>query len=420
MMQQHNEHQMLLAVPAGWHHASGRANQLAAAARPHSTGSGGSQGAYRRRLSAAASSAAGGSPRGCVLGGGVDMGEERAWELYECADLLVQQLSVDSEETLSWLDKADRKRELAATRQLEAGTPLPAAISAAQVQQLLEVLSGVIGMQPAGMAAFLRKWPRYLACEPAQARGVACFLREELGATASKAASLLRRHPRVLAMEADILRQRRDAWQRSLGLSDAQLAKVLSALPAPMSYTVTGIEQQSAAVLAWCCALGWTSEEITNVLLRDPRILQRDALSLQSNFDSFMGMCGLSHEEAVAICHSTPNVLVKNVATPGNKRKLDFLQQVIGRPAAALAQSPLYIARSLENVIAPRTFFWRARGRELSPSLSPLETSWPKFYKSCDCNETEFGEWLAAWRLTPEGRLWGSKVAEATAESRRQ
>ncbi len=411
---------MLLVVPAGGHHASGRAYQPAASARPHSTGSDGSQGAYRRRLSAAASSAAGGSPQGCVLGRGVDMGKERAWELYECADLLVQQLSVDLEEALRWLDKAARKRELAAARQLEAGAQQTAAISAAGVQQLLDVLSGVIGMQPAGMAAFLRKWPRYLACEPAQARGVACFLREELGPTASKAASLLRRHPRVLAMEAGVLRQRRDAWQRSLGLSDAQLAKVMSALPVLMTYTVTGIEQQAVAVQAWCRTLGWTADDVAAMVSIRPMILQSDISTLQTNFDSFMGMCGLSHEEAVAICHSTPNVLVVNMATPGNKRKLDFLQHVIRRPAAALAQSPLYIGRSLENVIAPRTFFWRARGRELSPSLSPLEYTWPKFYKSCDCKEAEFGEWLAAWRLTPEGRRWGSKVAEATAESRRQ
>jgi len=46
-------------------------------------------------------------------------------------------------------------------------------INMAQVHQLLDVLSGIIGMQPADMAAILRKWPRDLACEPTQPRSVA-------------------------------------------------------------------------------------------------------------------------------------------------------------------------------------------------------------------------------------------------------
>ncbi len=407
-MQQHNEHQMLLAVPAGWHHASGRANQPAAATRPHSTGSDGSQGACRRRLSAAASSAAGGSPQGCVLGGGVDMGEERAWELYECADLLAQQLSVDSEEALSWLDKAARKRELAAARQLEAGTPSPAAISAAQVQQLLDVLSGVIGMQPAGMAAFLRKWPRYLACEPTQQCGVARFLREELGLTAGRAASMLCYQISVLFTEVGVLRQRRDSWQRTLGLSDAQVVKVVGGHPRLITYTVSGIEQQAAVVLGWCRARGWTAGEVAEVVSKQPKILQCKFLTLQTNFDRFMSMCGLSQEEAAAICHTSPDVLVKNMATPGNVRKLEFFQRVIGRPAAALAQSPAYLNRTLADVTAPRTYFMRARGRQLQRTLGYLREGQPTFCRRCGCTEVEYKEWLAAWRQTPEGRLWGA------------
>jgi len=125
------------------------------------------------------------------------------------------------------LSKAARKRELAAAKQLETGALQMAAttgINMAQVHQLLDVLSGIIGMQPADMVAMLRKWPRYLACEPTQPRSAGRFLREELGLTAETAASLLRQTPWLLAMEVDILQQRRSAWQRGLGLSDAQLA----------------------------------------------------------------------------------------------------------------------------------------------------------------------------------------------------
>ncbi len=188
LMQQYSGHQMRWAVPAGRHRVEGTASSAAAAAGPHGIGTGGSSQRTRRR-SAAASSAAARSQEGCVLGGGVS--EEQAWELYECADLLARQLGVDSDEALSWLDKAARKRELAAAKQLETGALHMAAttgINTAQVHQLLDVLSGIIGMQPAGMAAMLRKWPRYLACEPAQPRSAGRFLREELGLTAETAA----------------------------------------------------------------------------------------------------------------------------------------------------------------------------------------------------------------------------------------
>ncbi len=103
------------------------------------------------------------------------------------------------------------------------------------------------------------------------------------------------------------------------------------------------------------------------------------------------------------------------MATPGNERKLDFLQRVIRRPRADVVQIPVYVSRSLENIIAPRTYFMRARGRELSRTLSYLRETYPAFCKRCGCTEAEFGEWLTAWRQTPEGRLWGDKAATSAA-----
>ncbi len=417
LMQQYSGHQMRWAVPAGRYRVEGTASSAAAAAGPYGIGSGGSSQRTRRR-SAAASSAAARSQEGCVLGGGVGSSEERAWELYECADLLAQQLGVDFDEALSWLDKAARKRELAAAKQLDTGTLQMAAttgINTAQVQQLLDALSDFIGMQPAGMAAMLRKWPRYLACEPAQPRNAGRFLREELGLTAETAASLLRQNPRLLAMEVDILQQRRSAWQRGLGLSDAQLAKIIGGQPQLMSYTVTSIEEQAAALLAWCRACGWTAGDVAKTVSTEPRLLTSDCSTLQTNLDRFVDVCGLSQEQAAAACRSWPTVLITNMATPGNERKLDFLQRVIGRPRADVVQFPVYVSRSLENVIAPRTCFMRARERELSRTLSYLRETHPAFCKACGCTEAEFGEWLTAWRQTPEGRQWGGKAATAAA-----
>ncbi len=422
-MQQHSGHQMRWAMPAGRHRVEGTASAAAAAAGPHGIGSGGSS-QRTRRQSAAAISAAARSQEGCVLGGGVGSGEERAWELYECADLLARQLGVDSDEALGWLDKAVRKRKLAAAKQLETGALHMAATTdynTAQVHQLLDVLSGIIGMQPADMAAMLRKWPRYLACEPTQPRSAGRFLREELGLTAEMASSLLRQTPWLLAIKVDILQQRRSAWQRGLGLSDAQLAKVLGRQPHLMTYKVTGIEEQAAAVLAWCRARGWTADDVVKMASRDPRLLARHFSTLQTNLDRFVHVCGLSQEQAAAVCRSWPTVLITNMATPGNERKLDFLHRVIGRPRADVVQLPVYLSRSMENVIAPRTYFMRARGRELSRTLSYLREAHPVFCKRCGCTEAEFGEWLTAWRQTPEGRQWGGKAAtSAAAEPQRQ
>jgi len=423
MMQQYSGHQMRWAVLAGRHRVEGTASSAAAAAGPHGIGTGGSSQRTRRR-SAAASSAAARSQQGCVLGGGVGSSEERAWELYECADLLARQLGVNSDEALSWLDKAARKRELAAAKQLETGALQMAAttgINTAQVHQLLDVLSGIIGMQPADMAAILRKWPRYLACELTQPRSAGRFLREELGLTTGTAATLLRKTPWLLAMKVDILQQRRSAWQRGLALSDAQLARIIGAQPRLLTYTVTGIEEQTAALLAWCRARGWTADDVVKMGSTQPMMLARHCSTLQTNLDRFVDVCGLSQEQAAAACRSWPTVLINNMATPGNERKLDFLQRVIGRPRADVVQFPVYVSRSLENVIAPRTYFMRARGRELSRTLSYLGEAHPVFCKRCGCTEAEFGEWLTAWRQTPEGRQWGGKAATAAAaEPQRQ
>jgi len=102
------------------------------------------------------------------------------------------------------------------------------------------------------------------------------FLREELGLTTGTAALLLRKTPWLLAMEVHILQQRQSAWQRGFGLSDAQLAKVIGRQPHLMTYTVTGIEEQAAAVLAWCRARGWTADDVVKMASTEPRLLMLD------------------------------------------------------------------------------------------------------------------------------------------------
>ena len=214
------------------------------------------QQAGRQRTAAATSKPAGDTPHDEPSGGAAaDAAADPIWEA-EYADLLAQMLDVTPAEAAGWLSKAACKRTLAAGKQLQNGTAHTTAISAAEARQLLDVLSGIIGMQPADMVAMLRKWPRYLACELARPRGVGFFLREELGLTASQAVVFVGTWPQLLGMDVAVLRQRRDAWQRSLSLSDAQLAKVTQGQPRLMSYTVTGIEEKAAALLAWCRAAG--------------------------------------------------------------------------------------------------------------------------------------------------------------------
>ncbi len=276
------------------------------------------------------------------------------------------------------------------------------------------------GMPAAGMAAALRKWPRYLACEPAQPRGTARFLRAELGLTAKQAASFLRTWPQLLGMEAGVLRQRRDALQCSLVLSEAQLTTAIRRMPMLLAHSVSGIQQQAAGLLVWCHARGWTADGVAEMVSKEPRIMQCAFSTSQTNFDRFVDMCSLSQEQGVALCCSSPSVLVRNMATLEIKRKLGFLQRVIRRPAADLAQSPAYLGRPLENVIAPRAYFMRASGKQLSPSLHEMSLTWARFYKACGCTEAEFEEWLAAWRRTPEGRQWGSDAGTAPATSPRR
>ncbi len=334
-------------------------------------------------------------------GGGASGGGERDWELYECADFLAQQLGVSLEEAIDWLDKAARKRALAAARQLP-GDAL-AAISLAEVQQLLDILSGVIGMPRAGMATVLRSWPRYLACQPAQARSVACFLREELGLTAKQAATLLRTRPQYLSLEVGLLKKRREALQRSLGLSDAQLARAGGSQSLLLGLNTIGIEQNASALLAWCGELGWAADEVAQMVSSRPSILTSSVATMQANLGRLMEVCSLSQQEAALVARSWPDVLYRSLDTSSTLSKLDFLEQVIGRPLAALGRALSYISLSLPNTIAPRTYFMRERGQRLSPTLRYLRSGLPDFCKQCRCTEVEFAEWVAAWRRRTGG-----------------
>ncbi len=359
-------------------------------------------------------------------GGGGSMAAHAGWE-RACADFLAQALDVSSAQAAGWLDKAARKNELAAAKQASGGeqhTAAPAVIRLAEVQQLLGVLSSVFGMQPAGMAALLRKWPRYLACEPAQPLGVARFLRQELGLTAAKAAAFALYRPVMLCMAVEELRQRRGAWQRSLGLSGKQLERVLRGHPRLLTYSVSGAEQHASALVEWCSSYGWTCDAIAGLVSAAPELLGRSTLRLQTNFDRLMAARGLSQQQAVAAISAWPEMLVMNMAMPSKVRKLTFLQRVIRRPVAVLARSPSYLAYSLETRIAPRTCFRLERGMDLGPTLSYLRDGWPTFYRACACTEAEYAEWLAAWRQTPDGVEWGSKAdagaAQAAAAALRQ
>ncbi len=344
-------------------------------------------------------------------GGGASGGGERDWELYECADFLAQQLGVSLEEAIDWLDKAARKRALAAARQLP-GDAL-AAISLVEVQQLLDILSGVIGMPRAGMATVLRSWPRYLACQPAQARSVACFLREELGSTAKQAATLLRTRPQYLSLEVGLLKKRREALQRSLGLSDAQLARAGGS-----QSLLLGLKHHWHRAEGFCAAGvvrrarldgGWVAQMVSS----RPSILTSSVATMQAKLGRLMEVCSLSQQEAALVARSWPDVLYRSLDTSSTLSKLDFLEQVIGRPLAALGRAPSYISLSLPNTIAPRTYFMRERGKRLSPTLRYLRSGLPDFCKQCRRTEVEFAEWVAAWRQTPDGRKWGSKTPAA-------
>lgn len=298
-------------------------------------------------------------------GGGSDELAHPGWE-PACACFLAQELDISSAVSAGWLDTAARKFVQDAAKQPARDTSqAPTMINLAEVQQLLDVLSSVIGMPPAGIASVLRKWPRYLACQPAQPRGVACFLRQEVGLTAKQAATLLRAKPVLLGKAVEVLRQRREALQRSLGLSDAQLQRVIGGVPTLLTFSAAGIEERYCELQEWCNECGWTSAEVAEMVSAQPPMLKNSIATLQTNFDRLVELCSFSQQEAAAVVRSWAHVLHSSMDTPNNLRKLDFFKHVIKRPLAALAHAPAYVSYSL-------TYFIRERGNQLSPSLRYL------------------------------------------------
>lgn len=154
----------------------------------------------------------------------------------------------------------------------------------------------------------------------------------------------------------------------------------------------------------------WKTDRLRSPFMtrRQPHLLCLDAAKLQRNVDELEGACGYSPARAEDLVRDNPELLLHNLASPRNLRKLEFLSEVIGRPTGHIDQFPAYFNCSLGRNIAPRTYVLMARGLPLSPSLSYLRVSAALFPQRVGMTAKEYEEWVAAWRTTPEGRKWGA------------
>lgn len=136
--------------------------------------------------------------------------------------------------------------------------------------------------------------------------------------------------------------------------------------------------------------------QMAHILARQPGLRTRSVPSLQRHLDWLLTNCNLERQLAADVICGNPDLLRCNMTTPKMERKLLFLEEVVGRPQACVARLTGYLTSSLEDRIAPRAYFMRARRRQLSPSLSYLALTPAKFCKLCGCTEAEFVDWRAA------------------------
>jgi len=178
----------------------------------------------------------------------------------------------------------------------------------------------------------------------------------ELGATAEQAAKaegqLL---PSIAnALEPDIIQQRCDLLQQQLGLSKAELLKVVLRLPAVLSYSVEVREKKLKALQQ---RLGLSDTELKTVVLRLPAVLGYNVEVLEKKLKALQQRLGLSEAELRKVVLRLPPVLSysveKNVLP-----KLDWLQQRLGLREAELQQVvlrlPPVLGLSVEKNLAPK------------------------------------------------------------------
>lgn len=366
-----------------------------------------------------------------------------------CSAFLAKQLDVSPDEAADWLNMAARKRELAAARTANGGDQPADIIRLADMQLLLTTLGGDGGMSAAGIRKLLAGRPRLLLAAEAEAiADVVCFIRHELGVSAEKAAKTLQRQPNVLAAPVALMRSRREALQHSLALSSRDEQRMYGRSLQPLLRTTSLVEASiSAAISAigcsrkafgsmiarqpsllhsrvsalqtrlnWCTEKGWSQQQTADMVCREPGVLCQTIEMLQARFDWWGSNAGFSQQQTADMLWAVPVLFSRDLDGHTATRKLRFFNNIIGRPLTRLGDCKRYLTYSLEDRIAPRTCYLLAHDIPLTRSLAHLAYVDERFFRRFKVSAAAFAEWMAEWRQTPEGQLWGTKPDPAPSE----
>ena len=188
----------------------------------------------------------------------------------------------------------------------------------------------------------------------------------------------------------------------SLGLSQADIVRLLALDPSILNYSLDRLDATLAALRAGLPM----SPALLSKLLASSGALKLSPTGVADKLAAWAAL-GFSPGQLARMLHLFPRLLLYPVDAPKYQAKLRFLEEYIGVSAQqGLPTFPQYVSYSLDR-IATRA----AAVRHLRPALAPLPLSYlassaAGFARRCGLTMEELTEAAAAWRGSEEGRWW--------------
>jgi len=251
-----------------------------------------------------------------------------------------------------------RVKRLALVRILS-DAPQVLTLGANATRAKLEFLSSM-GVRDSAMGEMLEKCPRLLLAPVYQVGCVVSFL-HELGISWRLMPFILERFPSVFLHPPSHSLQPLAAWMADdLRLGATGARAVIEGWPQVLTYTPVELQAKCAGLQA----AGLCQDTLSSMVAASPDILSLD-LELQALPTlHFLQASGLSKAEVSSMLAAEPRIIWLNFSSASEQKKLQFLQNVLGREVADLAECPAYALMRLGKV-APRAAFLRQQGREL-------------------------------------------------------
>lgn len=354
-----------------------------------------------------------------------------------CVEWLACRLHVSRRQATSLLERASVSLGPAAS-----GVNCSGLTITQHVQPVVDALTA-IGFSMPAMSALLQRQPQLLAHSSMELLETAESYVEHMGLTSRKLVRQAAAAPSVLTVSAEDLALRQARICSILSISTDTFRRLAASCPAfavcdsqevserlEFLSSVTGCSRQDmarqlvayprllacssqriVAAVGWLKSQSWSAETVSRIAARaGGRVLDLRPAGMRQTLSWLTGRAGLAEAAALKAIAAQPSLLITNLESCASLAKLQFLEQVLGRPLASLVQRPDYLSHSLDGCIAPRTFYLQSRGWPPTTTLRHLCYTAAEWVAYCRISTAQYEQWRKEeWLPSAAGQTWGVK-----------